>query len=225
MWKQNKTAGSLWHIFRPPILLKMPFERMKAFIFSSSNFLIFPNLKDSCFFLQKNITVTVKTDILENYIIWYAFYSKFAALTDFEKNQVFFSKKPTFFSKKKQILGILLKSYYFNRMEKQICYILTIKIFQSQNRPEFRHFQFACKRKNKTFALSGWFSFYIINIVENFKMLEEKLSFFWKKLNFWKLRKDVKIAERRPRCHQLLIHIDVIQTNQKDARSCKHRRS
>ena len=49
-----------------------------------------------------------------NDIIWYAFYSKLATFTDFEKTQLFFFKK--FFLKKKQISYLFDKSYYFNRI-------------------------------------------------------------------------------------------------------------
>ena len=65
----NKTAGYHQHIFRPQILLKMLFERMKAFFsknaVSSSTFVIFPNLKD---FLQK-FTIKVEKTFSRNKII------------------------------------------------------------------------------------------------------------------------------------------------------------
>ena len=56
-------------------------------------------------------------------IFWYAFYGKFATLTDFGKK--FFSNKPTFFK--------FEKSYEFSRILRYICYDLVIEKFQIQN--------------------------------------------------------------------------------------------
>ena len=85
----NKTAGQHRHIFRCPILLKMPFKRMKSF-FSKNTF-------SSCFFLSnfsnffaKNFTINVGKTFRRNSIIWCVFCSKLATFTDFEKNHIFF---------------------------------------------------------------------------------------------------------------------------------------
>ena len=103
--RTNKPAGYHRHIFRPPSLLQMAFERMKAFFqVISSNFVIFPNLK--CFwFLQKN-SIQVEKKTLWYNIICYAFYSKFASFSDILKKSSIFWKNIHFF-KKKQISYVL----------------------------------------------------------------------------------------------------------------------
>ena len=99
-WKINKTAGYHRHLFRLPILEKMPFKKMKAF-FSQNTFFIFsnfPNLK-ICIYWLKNLTIQVQRTLLWNNIIWYAFYNNFVTVNGpreipfFEKNLVFFPKK------------------------------------------------------------------------------------------------------------------------------------
>ena len=102
----NKTVGCHRHTFRPPILLKMPFTRMKKFskilflhIFSNSfkfeNFLVF---------LQKNFTMKVEKTFLRNITIRYVFCSKFPTSKDFEKFK-FFSKEPIYFLKEPKFLS------------------------------------------------------------------------------------------------------------------------
>ena len=91
---QNQTHGYHRDIFRPPTLLKMLFRRIKA-LFSAKNYQIF-----NLFEIQKfsdflhNLNVGGKKT-LKNNIIRYAFYSKFAIFTDFEKNFKFFFQKKT----------------------------------------------------------------------------------------------------------------------------------
>ena len=111
-WR-NKTAGYHRHIFRPPIFLKMPFKRKKAFFFSkntlsSSNFVIFPNFKQVflIIFFQKKMTMKVEKKFSRNNIHWYIFDSKFSTFTDFEKKLKFFSKNPTSFQKNPNFAGI-----------------------------------------------------------------------------------------------------------------------
>ena len=53
---------------------------------------------------------------------WYTFYSKFPTFTDFEKKIIFFQRT--------QISYVFEKSYYFDRILRQICYNLLIKNFE-----------------------------------------------------------------------------------------------
>ena len=77
-------------------------------IHSSSNFVNFPNLKSFWIFTIKNWQLRGKT-FWRNHIIWYAFYSKFATFTDFEKIRIL-SKKPNN-SSEKQRSYVFEKSY------------------------------------------------------------------------------------------------------------------
>ena len=79
---------------------------MKAFFFSkysvfSSYFLIFPTLK--FFWLSSKKPHEVEKTIIGNNTIWYAFYKKIAAFSDFEENSRFFPiQKTSIFSKETQ---------------------------------------------------------------------------------------------------------------------------
>ena len=88
----NKTAGYHRHIFRPPILLTIPFRRIKTLFFKKYYlyvFSIFPNIKISNFFLQEKWK-------RPSGIISFNTHS-----TGFWNNSSFFSKKTDLFFKKK----------------------------------------------------------------------------------------------------------------------------
>ena len=96
----NKTAGYQRHILRFPIFVKKAFKRWKSFFskkHSSSYFLNFATFKVFWLFAQNNLIFRVEMTFLGDSTIRYAFYSKFAAFKDFEKNQVFFCKNPSIF--------------------------------------------------------------------------------------------------------------------------------
>ena len=80
---QNKTAADQKHVFWPLILLKIPFERIKAFSRTTlflhilSDFSKFQNFLT---FLKKDTTIKLEKILLRNHNIWCGFYSKFATL-------------------------------------------------------------------------------------------------------------------------------------------------
>ena len=147
----NKTAGHHWYIFHLLALLKIPWRKMKAFLQINTifrklwQFCQIQNFSDFC----KNPQFRWNKEILWNNIIWYAFYSKFAAFLDFEKDVFFFEKKYLFF-KKTQISNIK-KSHCFSRIPLQICYHLVIKSFQEQKESDWSnigHYQLANSLRN-----------------------------------------------------------------------------
>ena len=117
-------------------------------------FQIFSNLKTFWFFFANNFTIKEEKTFSTYDLIWYAFYTKFATFTDFEKH---FSKKNTSsFSKNLnfvRIWEILLFQSHFN-------YDLVMKNFQIQNLGILSG-QFASKRKNrKPFEWMIFLSYY-----------------------------------------------------------------
>ena len=84
----NETPGYHVHIWRPPILLKMTFERT---VFFSENTFKFSNFSkfENWVFLQKNSQLRWKTQFKIKFI-WYAFYGKFAALDFLSVRDFFF---------------------------------------------------------------------------------------------------------------------------------------
>ena len=129
----NKTVGCHRHSFRLPILVKMPFKKMKKFFFkilSWSYLLSSLNIKFSNF-RPKNLTITVEKTFSRNNIIWYAFYCKFAMFGDFEKFQVVFEKPISFFQKNPNSIRFE-KSYHISRILRQSYYNLVITNFQGQ---------------------------------------------------------------------------------------------
>ena len=122
------------------------------------------------FWFLQNLNLDGK-DILENNIFWYASYSKFATLTDCEKNQVFVEKNP-FFSKNPNFI-LFEKPYYFIRILRRICHKLMIENFHGQKRRTSDTFtsdviNWQISVKNVGVEI-GWFSSYIINMAENYK--------------------------------------------------------
>ena len=97
----NKTPGYHRNIFRASILLKMPLQRMKAFCFKKYSFFIifsnFSKIEIFLIFFAKNSKIKVEKALLENIIVWYAFYSKFSTFNAVLKNNNFFLEKPNFF--------------------------------------------------------------------------------------------------------------------------------
>ena len=87
----NKTTEYHRHILRRPILLKMLFKRMKAFLFQKNSLHIFFNfseVENSDFFVRK-FTTKVKNTFLRNNIV-------FATFNDFEKCQALFEETHLF---------------------------------------------------------------------------------------------------------------------------------
>ena len=68
----------------------------KFFFIIFSNF---SNVQKLLIFWQKNLIVTAEKKLLGYITVWYAFYSKFATSTDFEKTQGFSRKADLFFNK------------------------------------------------------------------------------------------------------------------------------
>ena len=119
----SKTAGYHRHIFSAPILSNMAFKKIKAFNFSSKNFLIA---------LQKKSHEFAQT-LERNNIIWHAFYCIFVTFTNFEKKSFSVKNKSII-----NISSIFERSYNFSRILQQIFYNLLRKKFHIQNRPEIR---------------------------------------------------------------------------------------
>ena len=80
------------------------FEKKHFFFIIYSNF---SHVQSFLTFCPKNLMIGSEMTFLRNNSIWYAFYSKFATLRDFEKLEVLFSKNHQFFPKKTQILNVL----------------------------------------------------------------------------------------------------------------------
>ena len=88
----NKTAGYHRHILLLPIFLKKAFKKMKTF-FSRKNTpsSYFSHDQSFLIFCQKNPIIRAEKTFSWNNTKWYAFYSKFANFSDFEKIHVFFA--------------------------------------------------------------------------------------------------------------------------------------
>ena len=89
---------------------KRSFQKDES-VFSKKNYLQqsltnFPNIK-IFWFLQKTLTSAGKKAFLQNSIVWYAFYNKFANFTVLKKFKFFFTKSIVFFLKRKQFLYLL----------------------------------------------------------------------------------------------------------------------
>ena len=134
-----KTAGYHQHILRLPTLVKMHFWKMRTLLFlkktfSSSYFLNFPTFKVYCFFCQINLIMRAEKTFLRNITIWYAFYSKFATLSDLIKIQNF-SKNPSILWKNPNFERFE-KFYDFSRILRQGCYNWMQKIdIQTREQP------------------------------------------------------------------------------------------
>ena len=116
-WHFKKTRGYNRHIFRLPILLKMPFKRMKAFFFktsSSSYFPIFPNLNIFWFFCKNNLTIKVDA-FLRNYHLVRILQPNLPPLPIFQKPK----------------LRFFMRNFCFSRILRQICFNLVIKTTNS----------------------------------------------------------------------------------------------
>ena len=70
-------------------------------------FSFFSKLKSFLIFCQKNLQIRAEITISRNNAIWYAFHSKFATFSHFEKFNFFFRKIHLFFFKKTQSLNVL----------------------------------------------------------------------------------------------------------------------
>ena len=125
----NKTADHHRHIFNPPNMQKIPFRRMKAFVFqnilSSENFDNFPKIK-FYWFLQKPSIYLKKRYFQEMKSIYTHFTANLPPFTDFKKIKFFPEKK-------KQTSYAFEKSYYFIPILRQICYNFVTENFQIQN--------------------------------------------------------------------------------------------
>ena len=145
----------------------MLLRKLKAFFFykySSRNFLIFPNSKIFWLFCKKTQSKQKKKKFLRINIILYEFCSKFATLTNFEKKSYFFFKITQRFFPKNPKFRTYLKNLTISvAFYSKFSIIWWWKIWKSKplEHLEFGHFQLASKRKNKMFALNGWFSFHI----------------------------------------------------------------
>ena len=75
---------------------------MKAIFFQNTRFITISNISNIKIFLffTKKLTKKVEKTFLNNDIIWYTFYRKFATFSDFEKIQVLFRKKNYLFKNK-----------------------------------------------------------------------------------------------------------------------------
>ena len=141
----NKTAGYHRHIFRPHILLKMLFKRMRTFLFKEIVFLHiffnFSKLKYFQTFLQKNFTIEMEKAFSRNDIIWYAFYSKFVTFNSFSRNSRFFPTKPIF-SKKTQVSSVLTNLTF----SVAFCDKFAI-IWLYKDSHQNRHFRYFCRTR------------------------------------------------------------------------------
>ena len=118
---------------------------------------IFPNSKKFSDFPPKNFRIKLEKTFSRNNII-YAFYSKFATFSEFEKFK-FFLEKPIYVSKKKTKFCTFGEILHLTRILPQICCNLVIKNFQTQYRTLASSRTLAiCKNVKKTFdftVLSG----------------------------------------------------------------------
>ena len=130
-------------------MMKSLFSKKLSFfeIFANSS-----NCKIFLIFCPKNFLIRAQKTFSSNTPISYAFYSKFATFTDFERNHVFFSEKnPTLFWKKKQLSYVFENSYYFSRILRQFATIwwwksvkIRIWAFWSGHLASKRNVRFEC---------------------------------------------------------------------------------
>ena len=169
-WKDEKinTAGYHRHVFRPPILLKMPFKKMKAFFFQKialikfCNFSKFWNLLIFC----KKTQFRGKRLVLEIISFDTVTFDRHSTANlpplRILKKKTVFSKNPTFFQKQNNFSTYLRNLTTSVTFYGQLAIIWRLKKSISEM-PDMGHFQLANKRKI-TFALSSWFSFHIIKL-------------------------------------------------------------
>ena len=87
------------------------FSKKHSFFIIFSNF---SNFKSFLIFCQKkNFIFRAENAFLRNQTIWYACYSKFATLDDFEKESRFLLKKPIYFFRKKTKFFYVLRNLTF----------------------------------------------------------------------------------------------------------------
>ena len=125
----NKTAGYHRYIFRPPILLTMPFKRMQTFSFQKSTLSLFSNfskLKKFVFFqrtsqrLKRNVQEIISIDTHSP--------AKLPPLQILEKFKLAFEKKTSIFSRNPNFV-CFEKFCYFSRILRQIYNDLVIENF------------------------------------------------------------------------------------------------
>ena len=156
---KNKTASYHRHVSCPPILLKMPFERMKTFLFLPKyclhKFLIFLNSKIFWFFCQKTWQIKWKRHFKKQYHlicslqqIWH--------LYRFWKKMKLFSKKPiVFFSKNPNFIRFQKAHYKFLWSEPSF-------LSSSEHSEDIINWQVSVKKRSDLGVLSGRFSFHIM---------------------------------------------------------------
>ena len=123
--------------------------------------------------LTKNLIIRAEKTFLQNNTVWYAFYSKFANFTDFEK-KVFFRKTHLFFFKKKTNFERFEK---FSRILRQSCHNLVKKNLTFRNVNEHRecNWQTLDKKDVRNGPIERKICFHILkNMAQNIK-----LSSFW----------------------------------------------
>ena len=135
-FENQKDGLQHWHIFCFHILVRCLSKGRKRFFWKKYQFFIkfsnSPNEKISWFFCKKPPTIKVKKTFLRSNISWYACYSKFGTFTNFEKFKFFFKKNSC----------VVEKSYYFSRIQEQICYKLVLKKIEIQNGTDIRIWTF-----------------------------------------------------------------------------------
>ena len=112
-------------VFSPQFCWRCLLKRWKRF-FKKYSFLIYFlifHIKKFPDFSPKNFTIKVEKTFLRNDTIWYAFYINFPIFQYFEKyHEVFLNPPPIlFFSQENPNFVRFEKSYYFNRILRQIC--------------------------------------------------------------------------------------------------------
>ena len=129
---RDKTAGYNRHIFRPPILIKIHFKRLKLFFSLKILFILLSNFSTLegffSIFCRKSLTIQVRRTFFGNNINWYAFYSKLVTFNSFEK-KFFFQNKLIFLVEKTPKFERFEKFYDFIRILRQICYNFIKKVF------------------------------------------------------------------------------------------------
>ena len=111
----SKTAGYHQNTLRLPILMKMPFYKMKAFFFHQNapflhhifNYFQLQKISD---FSPKTSQLRWRRLFLTNNTISLVIYKKFATFSDFEKFEVSFWKNLFFYRKKNKFRLLVLKN-------------------------------------------------------------------------------------------------------------------
>ena len=135
---------------------------MKAFfrkIRSFANLIISPNFIFWIFwFLQKHPEFMLNKKHTDELTSFDTHHRANCHLHKIWKIWSFFPKKKPIFFKKKTISHVLRKSYYLSRILRQLCYILVIKSFHSQN-------------------IGHFYSHQTLSIVKNVE--KRRISAFW----------------------------------------------